>query len=99
MRFQVLRRQHGLRFLQSRFEYYHFMQTEDLSVHNPEEMELNQARWLGLSLEECALPIEQLPVTAARHTTDGDFCFIDLELSDDCVPQAQRAFAQAHMCA
>ena len=81
MRFQLLPRRAGVRWLSSRFSFYHYLQSTNRSESNPESFEQAQARWLGLnSAPRCRASATELPVAVARHTYDGAFCIMGLEL-------------------
>jgi hypothetical protein len=67
----------------------------DTHITNSEQFDLHHAR--NLSLEPCFIPVDQYPVTAARHTSNGDFCFIKLEVLD-CVPQGYKEFVESRQC-
>ena len=64
-------------------------------ITNPEQFDLQHAQ--NLSLEPCFIPVDQYPVTVARHTFNEDFCFIKLEILN-CVPKGYEAFAESRQC-
>ena len=73
MRLQVMRREKGLPFLAGRLNFYQYLCDRGIEANNTEIFEKKQAQHLGMKL--CALPVSQFPASAARHVSNGSFCF------------------------
>jgi hypothetical protein len=95
MRFYVLTRETGIKFLGNRFSFYKYLYKINKTIENPERFELIEANALGLL--GCPLSVERYPVTAVRHYYHGQMCFIWFEI-DRCVPEEYHDFAKSHMC-
>lgn len=97
MRFYLLRRDVGVRFLGNRLSFYRFMFDVNRTVENPERFELNLA--VALQLSPCPMSVEDYPVTAARQSSQREgVCFIWFEV-DRCVPKDSQQFVKQHFCA
>jgi hypothetical protein len=103
MRFQLLNRDDGLKYLR-RIEFYKSMYSTNEVVMMPEAMELLQTRRLYIKL--CNLSIEEYPVVAARFSyINRTLCFTHPELKEygvdsppPCVPKDTMDFAIANIC-
>jgi len=101
MRLQLLRRDSGLRFLRDRLPFYAAMYRENRTFANPEVFELAQAEALKLSV--CYRSIDNVPVTAVRHTQHGEFCFPKFEVFNiagegSCMPKDHAQFTMRSFC-
>lgn len=73
MRLQVMRRDNGLRFMAERLDFYQHLCHNKMQAINTEVFEKMQAQ--HLKMKRCALPISRFPASAARHVSNGSFCF------------------------
>jgi hypothetical protein len=95
MRFYILSREVGIKFLGNRFSFYKYLYSINRTIENPERFELSEAT--ALKLIGCPVPVENFPITAIRHFQNGQLCFVWFEI-DRCVPQDFHEFSRNHMC-
>lgn len=92
MRMQVMNRDAGLLMLGKRFVSYKQMRDGGWKPFNPEQFELFQT--MLYNLEHCAVPVAEVPITAARHVANDSICFYEFERKD-CYPQSVAKEAMA----
>ena len=92
MRLQVMRREKGLPFLAGRLNFYQHLCDRGIGANNTEIFEKKQAQHLGMKL--CALPVSQFPASAARHVSNGSFCF--REETYEALGQPKKKHDQNH---
>ena len=93
MRFSLMRREVADRWLGERVWFYRSMFKHRSSVWNPEQMYLMQVNVMRIT--HCPVPVEDLPVGAARYKTETEHCLILPEFTDteySCVPQNADPF-------
>lgn len=107
MRFQLYNHDTGLDVLGKRLTFYHSLYDVHSSVNNPERFEEEQLA--ASHVKVCPVSVESIPVCAARHTSNGNFCFILYEIGCDtqechdwgaytCHPPAASPFLMDHIC-
>lgn len=96
MRWQLFTRNATDYFYGKRFEYYRYLQDNNIVVYNPEQFEHRQAQFYQLKI--CQYFSHQIPNAVARHVKDGQFCFFKAEIIDNCVPSVNNTFVNDHHC-
>jgi hypothetical protein len=103
MRLQIARRDEGLKLFGSRLAFYKWMFKSKQQIKNPEQFELFQLRTYGLN--NCTLPVDSLPVTAARISSSGHVCLLEKEVQSlsrkepfACVPRRFHSKVKAIQC-
>lgn len=73
---------------------------ESSYITNPECFEETQVKYLRHSI--CKVSMDELKVSASRHTANYSFCFIDEEVQDfhgkPCYPKSSEIFVKSYMC-
>jgi hypothetical protein len=93
MRISIMKASDGISYVSSRLDYYSYLLWKKEGVFNPEVFEQNHLLSRGISI--CRLPVEEVPVTAARPLgDDGDFCCKWPEVQDGCVPKTSQPFTK-----
>ena len=95
IRFWILSEQNGLNFLSSKITFYKELIRQRRKIFNPEQYDAHHKNVLGLN--HCGISINDFPVTAARHTFGGNYCFIDAEI-DGCKPNGLEHIINSKMC-
>ena len=95
MRFAVMKPEKGLDFVGSKIAFFKQMGRNNSTAHNPEIFDIRIAE--SLQMKTCAVPVDEVPATGARHTWNGAFCFIWAETLG-CIPKGQEQFAYRHRC-
>jgi hypothetical protein len=95
MRFQLFTRPAAITILGTRKRTYREL-FHIGTVINVEKFELHQTK--VRKVQVCRLPVEDIPVVAARHVTNGNICFIKGEVMENCIPGQYSDFVESHMC-
>ena len=73
----------GLKFLSSILDWYKELIRKRRRIYNPEQFNADHLK--HMNLEFCGISVNQMPVTAARHTKNENYCFIHQEYNG-CIP-------------
>ena len=95
MRFSIMKPEKGLEFIGSKIKHFKALAQDKKSVYNPEKFDQSLAE--SLKMKTCAVSVEEVPATSARHVKNGLFCFIGHELFN-CIPKGQEKFADIKKC-
>lgn len=95
LRFWILSGTNGIEFLSSKIKYYKSLISSRRKIYNPESYDL--AHLTSLNFVHCGISVNDFPVTAARHTYDGNYCFIDAEISN-CIPSGLERIINSKRC-
>ena len=99
MRMQIAGREKGIKIFGQRIAFYKNMYKTGAQIKNPEMFELYQLQDYGL--DNCTLPVDKFPVTAARISPEGRVCLLEKEIQSlskseprSCIPDS--FFEKAH---
>lgn len=95
LRFYLFTREAGLTFLSTRLTFIMTMHDRQMKVANPEVMERLQAS--NFDLTGCAVPFQELSVTAVRHVIEDSYCFYDFEVKG-CHEKKDQQLVLASRC-
>lgn len=95
MRMYIMPYEKGLTMLRTKFEYYSYLQSNNITYYNPEEFELGQTR--HYHVRACARPLSKMPVTAVRHMSNFSICFPWKEYHKCNLPSKSK-FLHNHYC-
>ncbi len=84
-RFAIMKPEPGLQFLSKKIGFFESLNRQRRRVYNTESFDLELSKQIGM--KTCAVSIEDIPFTAARHTVNGSFCLIPEEI-DRCYPES-----------
>ena len=94
-KFWILSERNGINFMTSIISWYKRLIRIRRKIYNPETFDLVHLKYLGLKY--CGISVDGFPVTAARHTFDGNYCLRHIEYSD-CIPRGMKKYVKSIDC-